>query len=163
VARAYLGLGSNLGDRLAGLRAALAALADPPRLRVTAVSPVWETEPLAAEPPAYLNAACEVVTDLEPSALLARLLAIETGLRRTRARPGAPRPLDLDLLLYDDRVVREPGVIVPHPRLRERRFVLAPLCAIAPALRHPATGERLADLLAALPDHGARRSALDLG
>ena len=144
---AYIALGSNLGDRLAVLRAAARALAASPDVRVTATSPVFVTAAVAAEPqPAYLNAAVRVETTLAPRALLGRCLEIEAALGRVRP-PGkdkAPRTIDLDLLLWGDAVVAEPGLAVPHPGLLARGFVRAPLAAVAaPGLRHPQTGEAL--------------------
>lgn len=133
--RAYVGLGANLGDRLATLRAAvedLGALG-----RVVARSSVWETEAVGP-PPDYLNAAVALDTDLSPEALLDGLLAIEAahGRVRTVAR-DAPRRLDLDLLLHGARVIQTDRLTVPHPRLHERAFVLEPLAEIAGATQHP--------------------------
>ena len=143
---AYLALGSNLGDRLAELRAAAAAL-DGDRVRVAARSPVFETVAVAAEAqPPYLNAALRVETTLSARALLDRCLAVEAA--RGRVRPAgmkhAPRVLDVDLLLYGDAVIDEAGLVVPHPRLPERPFVRVPLARVAaPGLCHPLTGAPL--------------------
>ena len=148
--RAYIGLGGNLGDREATLRAALELLAAEPGVVVDAVSSFTETEPWGyADQPWFLNAVCAVETELGPRDLLARLLAVERRLGRSRGdgpRFG-PRSIDLDLLVHGELTVSEPGLEVPHPRLAERRFVLSPLAEIAPDLVVPGHG-RVADLLA---------------
>jgi 2-amino-4-hydroxy-6-hydroxymethyldihydropteridine diphosphokinase len=133
---AYVGLGANLGDR----EAAILAAAD--RLDATRLSTIRETEPWGyAEQPPFLNAAAEVETELSPRALLDRLLEIERSLGRLRLGPKwGPRTIDLDLLLYGDDVVDEPGLIVPHPRLHERLFVVEPLNELDPALKIPGKG-----------------------
>ncbi len=147
MARAYIGLGSNLGDREAALRDALDLLGG----AVVAVSSFRETDPVGyLDQPRFLNAAAELDTALEPRALLECLLAIELELGRTREGPRfGPRTIDLDLLLYDDEVIDEPGLVVPHPRLAERRFVLEPLAELDPDLVAPGLG-RVTDLLARL-------------
>jgi 2-amino-4-hydroxy-6-hydroxymethyldihydropteridine diphosphokinase len=147
VARAFIGLGSNLGDREAALRGALELLGED----VVAVSSFRETEPVGyLDQPAFLNAAAALETGLEPRALLERLLGVERELGRTREGPRhGPRTIDLDLLVYDDRVIDEPGLVVPHPRLAERRFVLEPLAELDPDLVVPGRG-RVADMLARL-------------
>ena len=144
MAIAYLALGSNLGDRLALLRAATAALASD-SLRVVAHSPVFETAAETDEPqPPYLNAVVRVDTALPARELLRRCLVVEASLGRERPRPGAARTIDLDLLLHGDAVIDEPGLVVPHPRLLARAFVRVPLALVAePGLRHPITGEPL--------------------
>jgi 2-amino-4-hydroxy-6-hydroxymethyldihydropteridine diphosphokinase len=149
--RAFVGLGSNLGDRESYLRRALELLRAEPGIDVVAVSSVRETEPVDyLDQPRFLNAAALVETDLAPRALLGRLLAVELALGRRRegVRFG-PRTIDLDLLLYGDESVEESGLVVPHPRLTERRFVLEPLYELDPDLVVPGRG-RVLDLLSAL-------------
>lgn len=142
MAVAYLALGSNVGDREAHLERAVAALRATPGLRVRGVSRWHETDPVggpAGQGP-YLNGAAAVETSLSPRELLAACLAIELAAGRDRgadAQRWGPRTLDVDVLLYDDRVLDEPGLVVPHPRMHERRFVLEPLAEIAPHVVHP--------------------------
>ena len=142
----YIVLGSNLGDRKGNLRAALAAM--PSAVRAEAVSALYESPPQPpAPPPSYLNAAARVSTDLDPEALLVYLKQLETDLGRTPSERWAPRVIDLDIALYDDRTVQTDALEIPHPRLVERNFVLRPLLDLDPDLRHPVTGERLETLL----------------
>ena len=141
--RAYVALGANLGDRERTLREAVAALAAEGGIEVVAVSTLRETEPVGVgEQPRFLNGAAAVETTLTARELLARLLAVEQRFGRVRV-PGehAPRTLDLDLLLYGEDVIEEPGLAVPHPRLHERRFVLEPLAELAPGLVVPGRGD----------------------
>jgi len=136
VTRAYVGLGANLGDREAAIRAAAE------QLGARRVSAIVETEPWGyTDQPRFLNAVAEVETSLEPRAFLERLLEIERSLGRTRDGPRwGPRTIDLDLLVHGDAVVNEPGLTVPHPRLHERAFVLEPLAELAPSLNVPGKG-----------------------
>jgi 2-amino-4-hydroxy-6-hydroxymethyldihydropteridine diphosphokinase len=125
-------------------------------------SALYRTEPVGyTDQPGFVNAAVTLATDLDAEALLDFLLAIERRYGRYRASgtPNGPRTLDLDLLLLGDRVANSPRLTLPHPALAERRFVLAPLCEIAPNLRHPIHGKTMAELLAALPDEGPNRAA----
>ena len=141
--RAYVALGANLGDRERTLRAAVDALAAEDGIEVVAVSTLRETEPVGVgEQPRFLNGAAELETTLTSRELLARLLAVEQRFGRIRI-PGehGPRTLDLDLLLYGDEVIDEPGLAVPHPRLHERSFVLEPLAELAPGLVVPGRGD----------------------
>jgi 2-amino-4-hydroxy-6-hydroxymethyldihydropteridine diphosphokinase len=152
MARAYVGLGSNLGDREGTLRRAVDSLGAEKGVTVVGVSPLRETEPVGVvDQPRFLNGAVALDTELEPPALLARLLAIERTLGRDRAsaEPWGPRTVDLDLLLYGNEVVEVPGLTVPHPRLHERRFALEPLADLDPGLVVPGRGA-VSTLLAGL-------------
>jgi len=139
---AYVGLGANLGDREAMLRSALEQLRAEPGLHVTAVSTFRDTEPVGLrDQPRFLNAAAAVETDIGARELLDRLLGVERRLGRTREGPRfGPRTIDLDLLLYGDETIDEPGLQVPHPRLHERLFVLEPLGDLDPDLVVPGRG-----------------------
>ena len=138
-------LGSNLGDRERYLRDAVAALRG--FLSGLAVSSFYDTEPHGvAEQPRFLNAAATGLTTLPARALLERLLAVEADLGRTRPHPGAARTLDLDLILYGDQIIEERDLTVPHPRFRERRFVLEPLAEIAPDRTDPVTKRTIREL-----------------
>jgi 2-amino-4-hydroxy-6-hydroxymethyldihydropteridine diphosphokinase len=150
MASAFVGLGANLGDREVTLRRALELLATRPGVQVVAVSTLRETDPVGhVDQPRFLNGAAALDTTLSPRELLDALLDIERELGRERAERWGPRTIDLDLLLYGDEQVDEPGLTVPHPRLHERRFALEPLAELAPDLTVPGRG-RLADLLARL-------------
>lgn len=144
-------LGSNLGDRASHLTFALSRLAG--LLDGIRASSFHETEPegVGAQP-RFLNAAAVGWSRLQPAATLERLLAIERERGRERPFPGAPRTLDLDLVLYGTRVIAQPGLAVPHPRFRERRFVLAPLAEVAPDLVDPVTGLTIGQLLTRLEE-----------
>ncbi|MCO6438885.1 MAG: 2-amino-4-hydroxy-6-hydroxymethyldihydropteridine diphosphokinase [Phycisphaerae bacterium] len=149
---AFIALGSNLGNRLAALRGAVKAIDD---LHATAIdgpgaiAGLYETFPVDVpdDQPVFLNSAVRVATRLEPRALLEHLLDIEQAWGRQRRQPNAPRPLDLDLLLFDDRVIDEVDLRVPHPRLHLRRFVLEPLTDIASEVVHPVLGQTITELL----------------
>jgi 2-amino-4-hydroxy-6-hydroxymethyldihydropteridine diphosphokinase len=147
----YIGLGSNLGDRGAFLRRALELLRADPDIDVIEVSKVRETDPVGlVDQPRFLNAVAKVETDLPPGELLDRMLAAERELGRRRDGPRfGPRTIDLDLLLYGDEEIHEPGLIVPHPSLAERRFVLEPLHELDPSLVVPGRGP-VSELLSAL-------------
>jgi 2-amino-4-hydroxy-6-hydroxymethyldihydropteridine diphosphokinase len=153
--RFYLSLGANLGSRRAALETALRALAGV-GVPLDRVSSVHDTAPVGgpAGSPRFLNLVASGPVGPAtppPRALLERLLETEARLGRTRRQPNAPRPIDVDLLLYGERVIRQAGLVLPHPRLHERRFVLAPLCELAPELVHPVLGCTMAELLEALP------------
>lgn len=138
--RAYVGLGANLGDALGALRAAVKALGELPRTRRVAVSALYRSAPIDSSGPDYLNAVVALDTELAPQDLLSALQAIELDHGRERPYRNAPRTLDLDLLLHGDAVLDTPTLTLPHPRLHERAFVLAPLVEIAPALVLPGAG-----------------------
>ncbi len=157
--RVYVALGSNLGDRDAHLAAALDAIRSSPRIELVRMSPVFETDPVGPPPQGpYLNAVAEVRSELGPRELLDRLLEIEAEQGRTRSglRDSA-RSLDLDLLLFGDRVIDEPGLQVPHPRLHTRAFVLAPLAALAARAVHPVLGVTIQKLAERVHDPEAVR------
>jgi len=158
-ATAYVGLGSNVGDRLGHLQAAVEALRETQGVERVEASPVYVTEAHVrpGEPPGpdYLNAVARVETTLAPEDLMGRLYAIEQAQARERILPWAPRTLDLDLLLYSDAVRSEQALVLPHPRIALRRFVLAPLHDLAPDLVvPPPLRASVRDLLARCPDEG---------
>jgi 2-amino-4-hydroxy-6-hydroxymethyldihydropteridine diphosphokinase len=158
VTDAYVSLGTNLGDRAAHLDFALRALGAVRETRVVALSPIFETDPVGPPPQgAYLNAVARVETALAPRVLLDALLAIERDAGRERSVRNAARSLDLDLLLYGDQLIDEPGLVVPHPRLAERAFILEPFAALAPELIHPRLGLSIASLAARVRDPQAVR------
>ena len=135
---AYIGLGSNLGEREKNLRDALALLEEHPHCKVTGVSDFYETNPVGYEDQGkFLNAAAQVETICSPAELMELLLQIEDALGRERTVRWGPRTIDLDILLYDDLILPGPFVTLPHPRLAERMFVLLPLCQLAPFVVHP--------------------------
>jgi 2-amino-4-hydroxy-6-hydroxymethyldihydropteridine diphosphokinase len=153
--RVFVGLGSNLGDREGMLRRAVEAVSELPETEVSRVSTLRDTEPVGiVDQPRFLNGVVEIETELSPRELLEGLLAIERSLGRVRSGvpPGGPRTIDLDLLLYGDVRIAEPGLEVPHPRLHERRFVLEPLAEVDPALEVPGRG--LVEALLAELDSG---------
>jgi len=145
---AYIALGSNLGDPPAQIRRALQALAAMPETRLVRRSALYRNPPAGyLDQPEFVNAVAEIETRLAPHDLLEQLLAIERAHGRVRDFPNGPRTLDLDILLYGERTVREPGLTIPHPRMLERAFVLVPLAEIAPDAVVPGGG-RIADLAA---------------
>ena len=145
---AYIGLGTNLGNRVENIRAALRKLGDLPTIEIVRVSSVYETAPVGVtDQPEFLNLVAAARTSLAPSALLDALLNIENQMGRVRTKRWGPRVIDLDLLLYGGEQVAFPELIVPHPRLRERAFVLVPLAEIAPELVLPGDEKKVVDLL----------------
>ena len=141
----YLGLGSNMGDRQENLDRALGFLSQ--RLRVEKVSSVYDTEPVGnVNQPRFLNQVCQVYTSLAPTELLSLAKGIERKLGRVPGKPNAPRPIDIDILFYGDQIIETPELVIPHPRLTERAFVLIPLAEIAPDLVHPVNGNTIKEL-----------------
>jgi 2-amino-4-hydroxy-6-hydroxymethyldihydropteridine diphosphokinase len=148
--RAYVGVGTNLGDRWAHLAQAVRGLAATPGTAVVSASRVFESAPLGPPQPRFLNAVLELETGLTPRGLLEVLRGLEAQAHRRRERPWGPRTLDLDLLLFGDRQVAGPELTVPHPGLASRRFVLAPLAQLCPDRVVPGTSRTVAALLAAV-------------
>lgn len=150
MAEIFLGLGSNLGDREENLRRAELALA--PAVVIHKISSVYETEPqYVVDQPRFLNRVLRGVTELTPHALLAFLKQIESDLGRVPSERFGPRLVDLDILYYEDKIVNDADLQIPHPRISEREFVLRPMLEIAPGFPHPVTGKTTSDMLKA-PD-----------
>jgi 2-amino-4-hydroxy-6-hydroxymethyldihydropteridine diphosphokinase len=155
--KVYLGLGSNLGDRRQMLEKAIHALASP-RLQVRRLSPVYETEPMdVPHQPWFLNMVVEAETDCFPLQLLRWTSRVEQHLGRRRLTPKGPRAIDIDILLFGNSIVRLPSLEIPHPRFRQRRFVLAPLADLEPDLRDPVTRKTVRELLADLSGQAAHK------
>ncbi|MXX38270.1 MAG: 2-amino-4-hydroxy-6-hydroxymethyldihydropteridine diphosphokinase [Gemmatimonadetes bacterium] len=149
--RAYIAIGSNLGDRRAYLEAGLKEVASLPNTRLAEVSHAYETPPMGpVAQPDFLNAVFAIKTSLAPVSLLEALLAAEKKHQRQRPIHWGPRTLDLDLLLYGEYIFKSATLTLPHPHMHERSFVLVPLCEIAPRLCHPVTGRPFAEYLATL-------------
>jgi 2-amino-4-hydroxy-6-hydroxymethyldihydropteridine diphosphokinase len=150
--RVYLSLGSNVGSREANLKAAVNGL-EAARVHVRRASTLYETEPVENTKQGwFLNLVVEADTKLMPQQLLQRTMRIERELGRVRNVAKGPRTIDIDILLYGGSIVKAPGLEIPHPRMAQRRFVLAPLAELAPDLRHPITGLTVRQMLDAAPD-----------
>jgi len=149
--KAFIGLGSNLGEREHLIRSAAEGLDLLPDTKLVRISSLYDTKPVGdLEQPIYLNAVALVLTDLDPSRLLWNLHLIESKLGRKRLRRWEPRPIDLDLLFYGDAVIDEPGLTVPHPEAHKRAFVLVPMNELVPDLVHPVLGKSIEELLSSL-------------
>ena len=148
----YLCLGSNLGEREENLTRALTLLSQ--KVKLEKVSSIYETEPVGyKEQPSFLNLACRITTDLNPGELLHLAKDIETKMGRRPCFLNSPRPIDIDILFYDDKIMRTQDLIIPHPRLAGRAFVLIPLAEIAPGLIHPELGKSIAELANSVKGH----------
>ncbi len=154
----YLALGSNLGDRLTNLKEAIAALT--PQMEVKAKSQVYETPPWGyADQPKFLNQVIRVKTYLDPEPLLKHLKRLEVALGRKESVPNGPRLIDIDILFYDELVLYSPMLVIPHPRLHERAFVLQPLMDLDPELVHPTNKKSVREMLAACNSEGITKFA----
>jgi 2-amino-4-hydroxy-6-hydroxymethyldihydropteridine diphosphokinase len=157
----YLALGANIGERLKNLKRALQELRT--IMSIQTVSSIYETEPVGyLEQPRFLNMVCMGETELAPQDLLHSVKRIEVILGRQPGIPNGPRPIDIDILFYDRLQIDEGTLIIPHPRLKERTFVLAPLAEIAPDFVSPDTGETVAELLQKLPQEDIRKDSIGL-
>jgi 2-amino-4-hydroxy-6-hydroxymethyldihydropteridine diphosphokinase len=160
--KAYIALGTNLGDRLANLLSARQAL--PPDVRVLASSPIYKTPPWGVlDQPDFFNQVIQVETDLSPKKLLAHLKRLEVELGRVPSIRFGPRLIDMDILFFDDLCLDITGLTIPHPRLAERAFVLVPLADLAPELRHPCSGKTVAEMLAQIDASGISSLAEETG
>ena len=149
MATAYLGLGSNMGDREQNLAQALGLLSQ--KMLVEQLSSIYETEPVGCkEQPHFLNAVCRISTDLSPDELLNLAKEIESRMGRLPSFPNAPRPIDIDILFYGEEMIQSQNLTIPHPRLAERAFVLVPLAEIAHDLVYPGSGKSIGELASSL-------------
>lgn len=147
----YLGLGSNMGNRQDNLERALDLLSQ--RLRIGNVSSIYDTEPIGnVNQPCFLNLVCQAYIRLAPRELLTLAKGIELKLGRAVGKSNSPRPIDIDILFYGDLVIEMPELVIPHPRLTERAFVLVPLDEIAPDLVHPVSGKTVKELTKAMTE-----------
>ena len=158
MAKAYVCLGSNLGDRLQYLKRAIKKIEESDKISIKKISSVYESEPMGYENQRwFLNLVLEVKTSLDPFLLLEHLLTIEEQMGRKREKKCGPRNIDIDLLLYHNRIVGSDRLAIPHPRMHQRRFVLIPLAQIAPRLLHPVLKKSVDELLESCEDKSAVR------
>jgi 2-amino-4-hydroxy-6-hydroxymethyldihydropteridine diphosphokinase len=158
----YLSLGSNVGDREANLRAAVAQLRSP-KIDVKRISSVYETEPVdRTDQPDFLNLALEIQTELFPMQLLSITQRIEQQLGRERRVDKGPRTIDIDILLFGKFIIQSPKLVVPHPRMHERRFVLEPMAEIAADLRHPVIKRTMREMLMATKSQIVNRTSIQI-
>lgn len=158
----YIGLGANLENRIMHLKEAIDRIDQIPECRVRAVSPFYQTEPVGVRGQKwYVNGVIRVETSLGPGDLLKSLLDIEADMGRIRQTRWGPRVIDLDILLFEDQIIQEKEVTIPHPRMQERRFVLVPLTRLAPNLIHPVLGKTMMELLHEAPE--ADQAVLEMG
>jgi 2-amino-4-hydroxy-6-hydroxymethyldihydropteridine diphosphokinase len=151
--RAYIGMGSNLGSPLKNCKQSIGLLDKIPQIKVTAQSSFYETEPVGPKDQNwFVNAVAQVTTDLEPLALLDALLNIEGEMGRVRNEKWGPRIIDLDILLYENRMIKNSRLEIPHPEMTQRRFVLAPLAELVPDFIHPLDRKTIQQLLSELPE-----------
>lgn len=164
MAEVYIGLGSNMGQRIRNLEQAIKRLAACTGVFLIERSPYYETEPQGGPPqPRYINAALGIKTNLSPHELLAKTQEIENSMGRIRKQRWGPRTVDIDILLYDDLIIQEEALKIPHPSMHLRQFVLEPLCDIAPRAIHPVLGKTASELLESLKAplvSGKKQSAL---
>ncbi|MBI5837287.1 MAG: 2-amino-4-hydroxy-6-hydroxymethyldihydropteridine diphosphokinase [Candidatus Eisenbacteria bacterium] len=155
---AYVGIGSNVGEREATIRKAVDHLAELPRTKLVRLSSLYDSDPVGVlDQPPFLNAVAALETDLDPHRLLWNLNLVESRLGRVRAERWGPRTLDLDILFYGNMVMDEPGLTLPHPEIENRAFVLIPLNELDPFLPHPRTGVVVSEMLKRLKSHPAVR------
>ena len=154
MAAVYLCLGANLGEREKNLAQALTLLSQ--KVKLEKVSSIYETEPVGyKEQPLFLNLVCQISTNLSPEELLHLAKTIESEMGRVPSFPNAPRPIDIDILFYDAQIIHTQNLVIPHPRMTERAFVLVPLAEIAPELVHPEAGKSIAELAASVKGNSA--------
>lgn len=155
---AFIAIGSNLGDRIGNIKKAASLVADGVNATLVSMSSLYETEPWGIkEQPAFVNAVMKVETALSPLELLAHTRAIEAVMGRQRELRFGPRTIDLDIIFYDDLVMDENGLTIPHQRAHERAFVMVPLAEIAPDLKHPILGKRAAEIAESLDRSGIKK------
>ena len=153
--KAYIGIGSNLGDTHGNCRKAIERMGRIPGCSVTGLSELYLTEPVGVEGQDwYVNGVIAISTSLSPQELIKGLYIIEADMGRVRKERWGPRTIDLDILLFGQDIIREPNLTIPHPRMHERRFVIAPMVELAPDLVHPTLGKKMTELLAMIPGDG---------